>query len=749
MAISADDELWVISSTTDELGQCTHVDAQWAELTGQATSEALGLGWFSVLHPHDRADAIERLSAALVQKKAFRHEARIRLRNGDYRWALAVGAPRFGEAGAFLGYFGSIVDIHERRVARGLLQERNEQLDVALAAARMGTFVWRIEGGGCEHDARMLELFGRPLDGSLALNDVIDSLLPEDQGRFAGAVARACEPVCDGRLQEDVRVCHPDGTLRWLQISAQVHFAGEPSRPLRMIGAAIDITAREEARETVRISEERLALAHERLTATLRASPTVAFEQDRDLRYVWVQNPALGYRAEELVGRTDLALCEREEDARVLMRIKQRVLDTGTRAREEVRILFEGATRWYDLVVEPRRIGDDIVGVLCAATEITDHKHAEEALRDADRRKDRFLAVLGHELRNPLATIENCVQTLCLEGGLSNAGAAGRTLDMLARQSRHLSRLVDDLLDVSRITLDKIELRREPVDMNLVLSETLEALQPQIDGKGLRIVTYGRSEPAPVSGDPARLSQVLANLLGNAVKYTEAGGVIEIGVKRKDREAVISVSDTGAGIAPELLPHVFDLFMQGGPVHAGGLGIGLALSKQLLELHGGKLEARSEGVGRGSTFVLRLPLALARAPIARERRECTRVMTADKVLVIDDDRDVAASFATLLESFGASVRVVYDGQSGIEEAAAFRPRIAFVDIRMRGIDGYETARRIRARLGNDAPKLVALSGLGQEADRVLGRDAAFDLHLVKPASLQEIERLLAPDGFQD
>jgi len=281
---------------------------------------------------------------------------------------LAVGAPRFDDAGTFLGHFGSIVDIHESRVAREMLQERKEQLGLALAAARMGTFVWRIEDGGCEQDARMLELFGRPPEDSLPLDDAIESLHPEDRARFAEAVVRACEPEGDGRLQEDVRVCHSDKTLRWLQISAQVHFAGGPRRPLRMIGAAIDVTAREEANEIIRASEESLAVAHERLTATLKASPVVAFEQDRDLRYVWIQNPALGYRAEEVVGKTDFDLFEREEDARAIESIKRHVLETGSGACEEVRVLGEGVMRWYDLIVEPRRNGKDIVGVLCAAT---------------------------------------------------------------------------------------------------------------------------------------------------------------------------------------------------------------------------------------------------------------------------------------------------------------------------------------------------------------------------------------------
>lgn len=280
-----------------------------------------------------------------------------------------------------------------------------------------------------------------------------------------------------------------------------------------------------------------------------------------------------------------------------------------------------------------------------------------------------------------------------------------------------------------------------------MLEETLEAIRPQIDGKGLRIVINGPGEPLAIAGDSARLSpQILANLIGNAIKYTPASGVIEIRVQRKVREVVISVTDTGAGIASDLLPRVFDLFMQADPTREGGLGIGLALSKQLVELHGGVLEPHSPGVGKGSTFVLRLPLAVSRDAIAKEPPRDVEAAKMGKVLVIDDDQDVADSFAMLLEGLGASVRVAYDGNSGIEEAVTFRPQIVFVDIRMRGIDGYEIARRMRARLAEDPPTLVALSGLGQENDQALSKEAGFDLHLVKPATLEAIEQLLAQNA---
>ena len=740
-----DDEPWVISTTTDKSGYCTSLDENWPFLTGQELDQALGYGWFDAVHPDDLATMIEELSGALDRRKAFRHEFRVRRRDGVYRWALAAGAPRFDEDG-FLGYAGSIVDIHNSRVARHALRENEEKLRLALAAAGMGTFVWDFDESRGERDERMIELFGPPPDGPAALGEGMDRHVhADDRARFADAVARACDPGGEGRLQEDVRVVRPDGTLCWLQMSAQVRFAEQPRRPRRMVGAAIDVTAREEAKEAIRSSEERLAVAHERLTATLRASPVVAFEQDCSLRYVWIQNPAFGYSPDEVVGRTDEELSDGQDDARSMVATKRRVLDTGVAAREEVRIQRAGVTRWFDLIIEPRRNGrDKIVGLLCTATDITEHKHAEEALKEADRRKDSFLAVLGHELRNPLSSIQNCVGLLQTSELGSLSEAARTAIAIMTRQTGHLSRLVDDLLDVSRINRDKIELRRAPIDFRPVVRLTLESLNPQLEEKGLRLETAIPADPLVVSGDSIRLSQIVTNLVGNAIKYTNAGGAIRVGVESKGNEVVLSVTDTGVGIPAELLPRVFDLFLQADPRREDGLGIGLALSRKLVELHGGSVEAHSSGIGKGSTFVVRLPLAASLCVTGSQARSKDGNIDSNvKVLVIDDNRDVADSFAMLLTGFGVPVRVAYDGVSGVREAAAFRPHIAFVDILMPGMDGYETARCIRAALNDAGPALVALSGLGQERDRKLALEAGFDRHLAKPVTVEAIRQVIS------
>ena len=727
-----EDDPWVVNIVTDPYGQCLSIDEGWTALTGQPREQALGQGWLNALHPEDRVTAIGRLGAALRQHIAFRHEFRVRRHDGAYRWTLGVGAPRFDGA-RFAGYAGSMVDIHPSRMARQLVEEKEEKLRLALQAAEMGTFVWHIDDGRCERDFRMLELFGLPPNGALSLKTALDhNILAEDRLRFSDALARASDPNGDGRLQENVRIRWPDGSLRRLQVSAQVYFSGEPRRPLRMVGAATDITAREQAKEA-------LAVAHERLTATLKASPVIAFEQDRDLRYVWIQNPRFSRRAEQVVGKTEGDLFEREEDARAVASIKQRVLDTGAPAREEVCVLNEGVLRWYDLNVEPRRSGGEIVGLLCVATDITEYKRAEAALVEANRRKRDFLAVLGHELRNPLAFIQHGVQFL---KSRDNSAEAQQTLDVMARQAVHLARLADDLLDVSRINHGKIEFRGEPLDFGRALRDVVESMRPQVQEKGHRLDVGLPTEPLTVVGDETRISQIVANLVNNAIKYTDRGGLIRINLERQNGDAVLTVSDSGIGMSPDILPRVFDLFMQADRNSETGLGVGLALSKTLVELHGGAIEAHSPGPGQGSSFVVRLPLA-ASSPVADERPTTVAASGGGlKVLVIDDNHDVADSFVMLLRAFDLSVEAAYGGEEGLEVARTFAPDIAFIDIRMPGIDGYETARRIRALAPDYKPMLVALSGLGSEQ----GQDPAaaeFDLHLLKPPGASAIADVIA------
>ena len=742
----APDHLWVISSTSDADGRSTRVDPQWLALTGQTAEEALGYGWLDAVHPLDRPGLIKALQATLQRRDVLRHEFRILGKDGRNRWALGVAAPRFDETGKFLGYAASLVDIHDRR----------------------------------------------------------------------------------------------------------------------------------EIEESLKKTEEEARLAHERLTATLRASPIVVFEQGGpDLRYRWLLNPPPGVRSENVVGKTDHDLL-RGQDADLLLSIKRQAIETGASVRQEVRIYVEDEPRWYDLNVEPHRIDGVIDGILGTASDVTNRKRAESALRrtqetlalavdaaqmgtwdvdlrlggavvrnlrhdqifgyptlqdkwtfndarqhmlevdrpifdaaledarrtgkvefevrirkpdgsvnwmasrgrmtfdregnlirasgvnfdvttqkaaeqqqkEADRRKDEFLAILGHELRNPLTPIQNGVQAMKRALRPDATDGERALLDMMQRQTGYLVRLVDDLLQLSRVNSGVIALDREPADLAAAVRDALEVVGPLIEKKGHEVTALLPDAPLIVNGDPMRLAQIVTNLLSNAAKYTAPGGHIDILAERREGMATIRVNDNGVGIKSTALPRVFDLFSQidepdlrAGGVSEDGLGVGLALAKKLVTLHGGTIEAASAGLGKGSQFAVNLPLEETQPIEAEQQREdAPEAPRALKLLVIDDNHDVADSMAMLLESFGGEIRVSYDGAAGVEAAAEFRPNVAFVDLRMPGIDGYETARRIRGRLGHHTPRLVALSGIG---DREGSREAGFDIHLTKPVSVEALEALLS------
>jgi CheY-like chemotaxis protein len=367
-------------------------------------------------------------------------------------------------------------------------------------------------------------------------------------------------------------------------------------------------------------------------------------------------------------------------------------------------------------------------------------------LRHADA--EEFLAMLGHELRNPLAPITTALELMRLHS--DEPLRVVRARETIERQVEHLTRLIDDLLDVSRLTRGKIELRREAVVLSTLVARAIEGARPVIDARGQRLTLELPDEPVAFSADPARLEQVLANLLNNAAKYTDVGGRIWLSAGVAGDHVVLSVRDSGAGLDPEIRDRVFDLFVQGPDAHAyarGGLGIGLTLARRLVEMHGGTIEARSKGPGWGSEFIVRLPIVPV-FPVAtngHRRSDPLRAGPSRKILVVDDNVDAADALAELLRDFGHDVRAAHDGPSAIEQAGLHQPDIVFLDIGMPGCDGYEVARRMRTELGLKAT-LVALTGYGEARHRRLSRDAGFDEHVTKPVDVRKLEKLLTTSG---
>ena len=377
-----------------------------------------------------------------------------------------------------------------------------------------------------------------------------------------------------------------------------------------------------------------------------------------------------------------------------------------------------------------------------AATALENARVYREVL-EADRRKDDFLARLAHELRNPLAPIVNALHLL---GRVGTAGPDASELQaIIARQARRLGTLVDDLLDVSRIRLGKLTVNLEPVDLREIARRCFEALQLSDQAEEHTLSMSLPNEPVVVNGDPARLEQVVANLLNNALKYTPHGKRIYLTVERAPTEAILSVRDSGIGIAPDILPHVFKLFTQADgavPLARGGLGLGLALVRALVDRHRGVVTAASAGIGHGSTFTVRLPLT--HLPLAEATAESQHTATRPgRILVLEDDADAREALRAVLEAAGHRVAVAGDGSTAIEVAAFFRPECALLDIGLPGMDGYEVARRLRRLPDGKTTWLVALTGYSQPEDIQRARDAGFDSHLVKPVAPETVLDLVA------
>jgi PAS domain S-box-containing protein len=405
----------------------------------------------------------------------------------------------------------------------------------------------------------------------------------------------------------------------------------------------------------------------------------------------------------------------------------------------------DGKVTWLTERANARRESDGKLVMAGLVWDVTERKLLESSLQEADRRKDEFLATLAHELRNPLAPLRNGLQIARLTSSVDSPFQ--RTIEMMDRQLTHLVRLVDDLLDVGRITSGKIELRRDTLALPAILTSSAEAARAAIDTHSHQLIIEPGTEELWVEGDFDRLTQIFSNLLTNAAKYTERGGRIELRVSRKGNYAVVNVSDNGIGIPSDDLPHVFELFSQV-RLHQGrsegGLGIGLAIVRKLVEMHQGTVSVCSDGSGKGSTFTVRLPLLSdgAATPVHLHTK-LTSSVPPRRILVVDDNTDAAVSFAVLLEHQGHEVATAHDGEEAVAKARVLRPHIVFLDLGMPRMDGLEAAKHLRALSDGEPMTLVALTGWGQKRDHERTREAGFDWHLLKPIDGNELHKILA------
>jgi PAS domain S-box-containing protein len=508
--------------------------------------------------------------------------------------------------------------------------------------------------------------------------------------------------------------------------------------------AAVERGRAEEARSESERRFRDLADAMPQIVYVTRVDGTIEFVNRQWREYTRMTTAEAG----------ELPAVIHADDLPGLMQAWQAASASGTPLTAEFRLkrASDGVYRWFLTRNVPIRDGEGrVVRWYGTSTEIDDRKRIEEELRESDRRKDEFLATLAHELRNPLAPIRNSLNILRMTGAANPT--TERLHEMMERQVNHLVRLVDDLLEISRISRGKIDLRKEQVELAAVIRSAVETSRPLLEAAHHQLAISLPSEPLALDADPVRLAQVFANLLNNAAKYTDEGGQIWLtakvakGSQESPDGVVVSVRDTGVGIPADMLPRVFELFTQvdrSAGRAQGGLGIGLTLVRSLVQLHGGRVEARSEGLGQGSEFVVHLPLAKGSpADGARLADQPPALLSPRRVLVVDDNRDAADSLGMLLKFVGADVQVVYDGAAALKTLDVYQPAVVLLDIGMPGMDGYEVARRIRQHPRGRDVLLIALTGWGQEEDRRRTHTAGFDHHLVKPADVNALQTLLA------
>ena len=631
-------------------------------------------------------------------------------------------------------FIGSVtIDVTEEALAAEELRMQREQLRLVTDTMSVGlvrvsaalAYVWVNRVFADWVGKRPAQVMGQPLEEVIGA-DGLKAIQPHIERLLSGE-----------RVEYERLAAFPRLGQRWIHSVAEPTFdaAGVPDGWVAVIS---DIHARKEAAAALDAAREHLQVVADSMAAGVALC-------SRDLRYIWVNREYaqwFGLQPGDFAGRPMVEILGRENLAHIRPYI-ERVLAGENVQYERLTHYKTRGERWVRGLYSPARGGDGWISVI---SDVHDRKLMEQTLRETDRRKDEFLATLAHELRNPLAPIRNAVAILEKKGPL--APELGWSRDVISRQVDQLSRLIDDLLDIARIASGKLLIRKERVALERAIDMALETSRPHLNAAGHRLSVLLPSERVTVEADAGRLAQVFANLLNNAARYTEGRGEITLSAEVQDREVVVCVQDNGIGFPPEVGARLFEPFSQltsSNERAHGGLGIGLSLVQGIVHLHGGRVEARSAGPGRGSQFIVRLPLPslrLGEQSVREPVRKQGGAAPGVRVLVADDNRDAADSLQRILSLYGYEVRVAYDGTSALLLGESFAPRVAVLDIGMPGANGFEVARAMRGQRGAEV-KLIALTGWGQEGDRRRAMEAGFDYHLTKPVDPGALNDLLA------
>lgn len=631
-------------------------------------------------------------------------------------------------------YFGrELSDEREAREEMDRVLARNRaRLEYASRLSNVGFWYCDLPFDVLEWDEQVKEHFFMPPDARVSIEDFYQRIHPDDRAMTKAAIDASIQ----GRHAYDIvyRTRDPDtGRVKFIRALGGTDYADDGS-PIHFDGITVDVTVQ-------KVAEQRLADSEARHRGVLTNMGEAFTLFDAEFHIVEVNDAAC-----ELIGiaRSELLGCDHwvrfpgtyYSDLGEMYRQVQ--ADGQSRMLEHHYVLPDGRSIWFE--VRAFRVG---TGVAVLFRNVTERREMFEALRDADRRKDEFLAMLAHELRNPLAPITTAGEILARVPNphSSVAAAAG----VICRQAKHMTRLIDDLLDVARVTQGRIQLQRVPVSIGDVVAQALETCEPQRRARRQRLtLSIEKTAPLFVEGDPARLVQCVGNILSNAIKYSEPEGAIHVAVRGEADIVIIEVADTGSGISPELLPRVFELFVQSHRTldrSQGGLGVGLAVVKRLIDMHGGQVHAFSAGEGQGSRFVIRLPRIAASHEETQQPQ--TESIAPRRILIVDDNVDAAHSLAELLQMQGHTLQAVHSAREALTSIDTFEPDVMLIDIGLPEMDGYALATQLGTTPRGRMTRKIAVTGYGQAEDRQRALDVGFDEHLAKPVDLRRLEEAIA------
>ncbi|MEO8064579.1 MAG: PAS domain S-box protein [Pseudomonadota bacterium] len=721
--------------TTDAQARVTFVNLPAEEMTGWRDVEAHGRPLaevFRIVNEDTRLPADSPVEKALVTGKVIESTSNMALiaRDGHEvgieNSAAAIRDANGNIAGAVMVFH----DVSRRRRTERTRRANEERLSAMFAQAAVGIATADIDGKFLDANYKFCSIVGLALEELRELT-VAELTHPDDlpvtKERIRGLLAGE---ITSYELEK--RFVHANGSPVWISANVTL-LRAENGEAEQFIGVIQDIAERRQADEV-----------RSRLAAVVESSDDAIISKTLD-GIITTWNPGaerlFGYCAEEVIGKPITLLIPPElqaEEPAILARLRS---GEHIDHYETTRVRKDGTLIHVSLTSSPIKDSRGrIIGASKIARDVTASKQAEAALRAIDQRKDEFLATLAHELRNPLAPIRQAAAISSAPGATNEQKLWSQ--QVISRQVRHMSALLDDLLDISRITRGRPELRESQTSLRGVVEMAVETARPLIDEKQHRLLIEMRDEPVEFAADPLRLSQVLSNLLTNAAKYTDPHGTIRLQAFADAHTVTISVTDTGIGLSRDMLNHVFMMFSQVKATQdrsEGGLGIGLALAKALVQLHGGTIEADSAGIGHGSKFTVRIPRRAVGAVTVPTAPLLRTAATRRRVLIADDNRDAADSLAMLLEMEGHDVTVVHDGRQALASIERLEPEVALLDIGMPEFDGYEVARRVRQRPSGRGVTLIAVTGWGQEADRARAIEAGFNMHFTKPV---EPERLI-------